>query len=206
MYTKSEKMTLFFTLFLGLISLVATTNGYAQTPNNGSTTSPNEGTNTVSMNGMSEGSQSFSNPHADNFTGSISIFQPIINGFKASIHTSLSDAISTAEQSVGDNATTLAAFIHPEKEFIVYDVFAIDSNNIPHKVVVDPGNGNILSTQQMSFMEMMMTLHGGSFGNGMMGPQGMGMMDHGMMGPQGMGMMDHGMMGPQGMGKDYSWP
>jgi hypothetical protein len=194
MYTKSERITVFLTLSLGLISLVATTNGFAQTPNNGSTQLPNEGANTMSMNGMTGSSQSFTNQNADNFTGSVSIFQPIINGFKSSIHTSLSDAISTAEQSVGNNATTIAAFIHPEKEFIVYDVFAIDSNNIPHKVVVDPGNGNILSTQQMSFMEMMMFFHGGgSFGSDMMGPQGMGM-------------MDHGMMGQQGMGKDKSWP
>ena len=65
-------------------------------------------------------------------------------------------------------------------------------------MIVDPGNGNILSSQQISFMEMMKIMHGGS---GMMGPQGMGMMDKGMyLGPQGMGMMDKGMMGPQGMG------
>ncbi len=191
MNSKPEKITMIFTLFLGLVSILATTNAYAQTPTNGSNPSSPQGTNTMSINGMAGNSPSFAISNADNFTGSISIFQPIINGFKSSINTSLTDAISTAAQSIGNNATTLAAFIHPEKEFIVYNVFAIDSNNVAHKVIVDPGNGDILSSQQMSFMEMMMILHGGGGG---------------MMGPQGMGMMDHGMMGPQGMGKDKSWP
>jgi len=158
----------------------------------GSNLSTTQGANTMAMNDMMGSSSSSTISNADNFTGSISIFQPIINGFKSSIHITLNDAIATAEQSIGNNSTTLAAFIHPEREFIVYNVFAIDVNNIPHKVIVDPGNGNILSSQQMSFMEMMTSLHGGGIGSGKM--------DHSMMGPQGMGMMDHSMMGPQGMG------
>jgi hypothetical protein len=125
----------------------------------------------------------------------------MINGFKSSIQVTLNDAVSTAEQSLGNNATTLAAFIHPERESLVYNVFALDSNNTAHKVTVDPGNGNILSSQQMSFMEMMMILHDGS--GKMMGPhQGMGMKDY----EQGMGMEDYSKDGPHGMGMDKSWP
>jgi hypothetical protein len=199
--SKPEKVTMFFTMVLGLISIIASTNVYAQTMANSSNPSTSPGANTISVGGMNDNNPA-SISNADNFTGSIPILQTIINGFKSSITTNLHDAISTAERSLGNNVTTLAAFIHPEKDFLVYRIFAIDSNNLPHKVTVDPGNGSILSSQQISFMEMVKIMHGGS---GMMGPQGkgmmdQGMMDQGMMGPQGKGMMDQGMMGPQGKG------
>jgi len=172
--SKFEKSTVFFTVFLGLVTILASANVYAQTPVNSSNTSSSQGANTMSMNDMADTSTSSKISHADNFTGSISIFQPIINEFKSSINTNITDAISTAEQSLGNNATTLAAFIHPEREYIVYNVFSLDANNNPHKVIVDPGNGNILASQQMSFMEMMMMLHGDS---DKAGPHGMGMMN-----------------------------
>ena len=172
--SKLKKATIFFTIFVGLVSILASANVYAQTPTNSSNQSTSQGTNTMSMNDMAGGRHSSAISDADNFTGSISIFQPIINEFKSSINTSLTDAISIAEQSLGNNATTLAAFIHPEREYIVYNVFALNANNIAHKVIVDPGNGNILSSQQMSFMEMMMMLHSDI---DKAGPHGMGMMD-----------------------------
>ena len=184
---KFEKSTIFFTVFLGLVSVLASANVYAQTPDNSSNISSSQGANTMSMNEMAKSSSSYKISNADNFTGSISIFQPIINEFKSSINTSLTDAISTAEESLGNNATTLAAFIHPEREYIVYNVFSLDANNNPHKVIVDPGNGNILTSQQMSFMDMMMMLHGDG---DKAGPHGMGMMDYDKAGPHGMGMMD----------------
>jgi hypothetical protein len=144
--------------------------------------------------------------------GSISIFSPIVNAFKSVIHVSLSTAITNAQNTLGNNSTTLEAFIHPDKGFIVYQIFALDANNNIHKIVVDPGNGRILSAQQMSLIEMMLMLHGGmmmgpGMDNGMMMGPGMdnGMMGHGMMGP-GMdnGMMGHGMMGP-GMSMNKPW-
>ncbi len=185
--SKFEKSTILFTLFLALVSIFGSANVYAQTSTNSSNTSPSQGTNTMSMKYMADSGTSSKISNTHNFTGSISIFQPIINEFKSSINTSLTDAISTSEQSLGNNATTLAAFIHPEREYIVYNVYALDANNKPHKVIVDPGNGSILSTQQMSFMEMMIMLHGDG---DKAGPHGMGMMDHEKAGPHGMGMMD----------------
>jgi hypothetical protein len=195
--SKFQKSTIIFTVFLGLVSILASANVYAQTPSNSSNTSASQGANTMSMTHMADSSSSYRISNADNFTGSISIFQPIINEFKSSINTSLTDAISTAEESLGNNATTLAAFIHPEREYIVYNVFSLDANNNPHKVIVDPGNGNILTSQQMSFMEMMMMLHGDG---DKAGPHGMGMMDYDKAGPHGMGMMDYDKAGPHGMG------
>jgi hypothetical protein len=131
-----------------------------------------------------------------NWTGSISLFSPLLDMFKSKIHTTLNDATTSAINSVrgaGSNASAVAAFIHPENGFLVYDVFVLDSSNNIHRVIVDPGNGKVLSNQQMSIMEMMSMMHPS---------MGMGMMQHGMMmegGPHAMGMMDRGMM-DDGMG------
>jgi hypothetical protein len=114
-----------------------------------------------------------------NFTGSVPIFQTITNALKSNIHISLNDAVTTAEMSVGNNSTALASFIHPENGFIVYNVFAIDSNNNIHRVIIDPGDGKVLSSEQLTFIEMMKLLHGGGgFGSMMKMDHGMGM-DHG---------------------------
>jgi hypothetical protein len=80
---------------------------------------------------------------------------------------------------VGTNSSAVAAFIHPESGFLVYNVFVMDGNNNNiHKVIVDAGNGKVLSNQQMSMMQMMAIMHPGMT---MMHPGGMGMMGSGMM-------------------------
>jgi hypothetical protein len=175
--------------------------------------------NPYSMSSMTSGLQN------QNRTGSISLFSPIIDAFKSKIHTTLNDATTNAINVVsgggaGSNASAgaVGAFIHPENGFLVYSVFVLDSSNNIHKVIVDPGNGKVLSNQQMSMMEMMFMMHpsmGMGMGGMMMGQpgmmmdNGMGMMQHGMMmggggpgmmmGPQHDMMMDRGMM-DHGMG------
>jgi hypothetical protein len=158
-----------------------------------------------------------------NWTGSISLFSPILDMFKSKIHTTLNSAITSAIGAVGTtggaagsnaSAAAVAAFIHPENGFLVYNVFVLDPNNNIHRVIVDPGNGKVLSNQQMSMMEMMSMMHPSmGMGGMMMGAQpsmmmnhGMGMMQHGMMmggGPPAMGMMGRpGMMMDRGMMDD----
>jgi hypothetical protein len=167
-----------------------------------------------------------------NWTGSISLFGPILDAFKSKIHTTLNDATTNAINAVGgggtsSNSSAIAAFTHPERGFLVHDVFVLDSSNNIHRVIVDPGNGKVLSNQPLSLMDMMFMVHHPSMGM-MMGPPGMimdhdmGMMQHGMMGggpdmgmmmepSQGM-MMNRGMMMDHGMGmgmmrpQDGAWP
>jgi hypothetical protein len=149
---------------------------------------------------------------SQNWTGSISLFSPIIDAFKSKIHTTLNDATTNSIKAVagGSNSSALAAFIHPEGGFLVYDVFVLDSSNNIHRVIVDPGNGKVLSNQRMSVMDMMTKTHH-PMGMMMGGPDMM--MQHGMMGSPGMGMMgspgmgmmgspSHGMMGTQ----SHLWP
>jgi hypothetical protein len=150
-----------------------------------------------------------------NWTGSISLISPIIDAFKSKIHTTLNDATTNALNAAGggSNASAVAAFIHPQGGFLVYDVFVLDPSNNIHRVIVDPGNGKVLSNQSMSFRDMMPIAHpsmGMMMGArpGMMTDRGMGMMDHGMMmggGIPSMGMMmgpPHDMMMDRGMMDD----
>jgi uncharacterized membrane protein YkoI len=159
--------------------------------------------NTYSM-GMRSGLQN------QNWTGSISLFSPMLDMFKSKIHTTLNSAITSAISAVGGaagsnaSAAAVAAFIHPENGFLVYNVFVLDPNNTIHRIIVDPGNGKVLSNQPMSMMEMMSMMHPsmGMGTDGMMMDNGMGMMQHGMM--MGGGAPDMGMMGRPGMMVDRS--
>jgi uncharacterized membrane protein YkoI len=114
-----------------------------------------------------------------NWTGSVQILPTIMQAFKSQIHINLNEATTNALQAVGTNSSAVAAFIHPESGFLVYNVFVMDGNNNNiHKVIVDAGNGKVLSNQQMSMMQMMAIMHPGMT---MMHPGGMGMMGSGMM-------------------------
>jgi hypothetical protein len=172
-------------------------------PNNNNAMAQQSSSNTMTPNRpnsmtMSSGLQS------QNWTGSISLFSPILDPLKSKIHTTLNDATTSALNAVGggSNSSAVAAFIHPENGFLVYDVFVLDSSNIIHRVIVDPGNGRILSNQQMSLMDVMFMMHHPSMGMGSMmmsggkGPGGTSMMGS----PHGMDMMQHGMMMGHGMG------
>ena len=121
-----------------------------------------------------------------NWTGSIPLFSPILDALSQKyiqpLNTTLNNATTNAINAIraggaGSNSSAVAAFIHPERGFLVYDVFVLDSSNNIHRVIVDPGNGKVLSNQQMSLMDIMFMMHHPSMGMGMMmGPPGMGMM------------------------------
>ncbi|HYG00764.1 MAG TPA: hypothetical protein VD815_11770 [Candidatus Saccharimonadales bacterium] len=188
---KPVKIAIIFTMIAG-ISLVLTTaqSLNAQTPTNITNSLSSNTSEAMSVKNNSFMNSFKVNENKDNWTGSVSIFQPIINSFKSAIQVNINDAITAAESVVGENSTTIAAFLHPERQYIVFNVLTLDSNGTVHKVLIDPGNGNVLDDQQMSFMELMTMIHG------------KGMMDHDKMmgsGPgMGMGMMDHNQ-------KDNSW-
>jgi uncharacterized membrane protein YkoI len=130
--------------------------------------------------------------YGPNITGSVAIGPTIAKAIASQVHVSLANASIIAEKAVGANAHAAAVRIGVVHGFLVYMAFVVDSNNNFHGVLVDSGNGKVLSSTQVS----MATLMRG--GMGMMAP-GMDMMapGMGMMGP-GMhqGMMTHypGMM------------
>src|ERR671919_2463852 len=131
----------------------------------------------------------------NNMTGSINLMSVISDAIGSNINVSLSDAATTAESSVGNGSHAASAELGENNGFLVYNIMVIDPSMNFSKVVVDPGNGEVLFSKQLSKEEhMMMHQMGGQ--HMMMGP---GMMMGG--GPGGM-MMKHDKMGmgpPGGM-------
>jgi hypothetical protein len=185
--------------YLAAISGIAIALGFVMLSYGSNALAQQQTNNTVKgsmMAMMPNGQQMSQNPNSMrmntmNLNGSVSLFSPVIDAIKSKIHTTLNDATTNALKAVGggSNSSAVAAFIHPERGFLVYNVFVLDTNDNIHWVKVDPGNGKVLFNQPMSLMAMMAIMHPSM---GMMGGPGMGMMDHGMM-------MQHGMMGGPGM-------
>jgi uncharacterized membrane protein YkoI len=132
----------------------------------------------------------------ENVTSSINLMNIISNAIGSQIKVSLSNATTTAETSVGNNSHAVAAHIGDVNGYLVYTIFVLDPNMNFNTVIVDPGNGQVLSSKQMSMEEHLM-MHKGMMGPGMMGP---GMMGPGMMGPGMMGDREYfELMGPPEM-------
>ena len=139
--------------------------------------------------------------YGPNITGSVAIGPTIAKSIASQVHVSLANASIIAEKTVGANAHAAAVRIGVVHGFLVYMAVVVDSNNNFHGVLVDSGNGKVLSSTQVSMAALMrggMGMMGSGMGMGMMGSgMGMGMMGSGM----GMGMMGSGMH--QGMMTHY---
>ena len=129
----------------------------------------------------------------NNITSSVNLMNIIGNAIGSNINVSLSDASTAAETSVGNDSHAVSTELGEKNGFLVYNVMVIDPSMNFSKVVVDPGNGEVLSSKQLSKEEHMM-MHEMGGRDMMMGP---GMM----MGGPGK-MMKHDRMGmgpPDGM-------
>ena len=134
-----------------------------------------------------------------NITGSIPLGSTISSALSSKVKTTLNDAITIAQKSVGSNTSATLAFIRPLNGYLVYDVHVRNnSNNTTTAVIVDAGNGKVLYKQTPP------SLVSGNFGLGQRG-----MFGQGKMGPfsggysAGRGFGDHGsgmMIGPRHMG------
>ena len=144
--------------------------------------------------GMMAGNQSMMTQimkSGQNITSSINLMDIIHQAIGSKVNVSLSNASTTAEGSIGNNSHAVTAHIDEQNGYLVYNVMVIDPSMNFSKVTIDPGNGQVLSSKQIS-KEEHMRMHG------MMGP---GMMRHNMMmGPPGGMMGGEMMMGPMHQG------
>src|SRR5215204_5049845 len=105
----------------------------------------------------------------ENVTSSINLMNIISNAIGSQVKVSLSNATTTAETSVGNNSHAVAAHIGDVNGYLVYTIFVLDPNMNFNTIIVDPGNGKVLSTKQISMEEHLM-MHKGMMGPGMIGP------------------------------------
>jgi hypothetical protein len=78
--------------------------------------------------------------------GSIPLDNTMTKIMTSKVNVSLNNAITIAEKSTDINSHAVSANLGIQNGFIVYTIWVVDPNNNFHKVIVDPGNGNILST------------------------------------------------------------
>jgi len=137
----------------------------------------------VTANGTSGmmGENMVSKMKGENITSSINLMSIFSKAIGAEVKVSLSQATTSAESSIGNGSHAVAAHIGQENGFLVYSVVIIDPDMKFHKVIIDPADGKILLSRELSEMESIMMHHG--------------MMHHGMMHQDmmGKGNMMHGM-------------
>jgi hypothetical protein len=161
---------------------------------NGSFMNPNMMFNGSTMNPMFLQGQ--------NVTGSIKLMPTMINSIASQIKVSLSDAAATAQKQVGNNSHVVSAHLDVVNGYLTYTVCAIDPDMNIHRLVIDAGNGKVLSSFKLSWQNMM--TFGAMMNPNMMGPMmGPMMMNPNMMGPM---MMNPNMMGPMMMNPNMMGP
>jgi len=88
------------------------------------------------------------------------------------VKVSLTEAATTAETNIGNGSHAVAAHIGQVNGFLVYTVKVIDSNMKFHKLIIDPGDGKVLLSRELSPIESMKMhfgmMHGGMMDDGMM--------------------------------------
>jgi hypothetical protein len=86
--------------------------------------------------------------------GTINLEQIIFQAINSKINTSLTQSMTTAERSVGNDAFAVAAFGSEEGGYFAYRIILATPGMNFYYVKVDPGNGQILETQQVSQEEL----------------------------------------------------
>ena len=86
--------------------------------------------------------------------GTINLEQIVFQAIESKINTSLSQAMANAEKSVGNDSFAVAGFGSEEGEYFAYRIILATPGMKFYWVKVDPGNGQILQTQQVSQKEL----------------------------------------------------
>jgi hypothetical protein len=85
--------------------------------------------------------------------GTINLEQVIFQAINSRINTSLTQAMTTAEKSLDNDAFAVAAFGSEEGGYFAYRIILATPEMKFYYVKVDPGNGQILGTQEVSQKE-----------------------------------------------------
>ena len=112
-----------------------------------------------------------------NITGSIKLKPAIFNSIASQIKISLSDAAASAQNELGNNSRTVAGYLDIVNGYLIYTICAIDRDMNIHRLIVDAGNGNVLSSSKLSWQNMMMSPGMMGMGNMMMNPNMMRMIE-----------------------------
>ena len=85
-----------------------------------------------------------------NWTGTIEVGTTIGEAFKSKINVNMIDAIKAALVNIGLNSTVKEAELTEAYGYLVYKMKIIGEDMKKYKVIVDPGNGEVLLKKEIS--------------------------------------------------------
>jgi hypothetical protein len=94
-----------------------------------------------------------SQPIMMNWTGTIDIESTIAEAFKFKVTTDIIEAIQVAQASVGANSFVKEAELTDAHGYLVYKMKVMDENMKKYKVIVDPGNGQVLMKKEITWYD-----------------------------------------------------
>ncbi|MGI9009793.1 MAG: PepSY domain-containing protein [Nitrososphaeraceae archaeon] len=106
---------------------------------------------------MDEGMMTMSNQSEGmkmmNWTGTIDVKTTIGEAFKSKVTVNIIDAINAAQTNVGANSFVKKAELSPAHGYLVYKIMVVDENMKKYKVIVDPGNGQVLMKKEVTWYD-----------------------------------------------------
>jgi hypothetical protein len=99
-------------------------------------------------------------------SGSIPLQSTVSQALRAEIQVSMAEAITKVQNTTGENSSVVSAYLRPLQGFLVYNVGVIGANNTLYKLIVDPGNGEILYTSEGRQLDSFHHLMPGFYGHG----------------------------------------
>jgi hypothetical protein len=88
-----------------------------------------------------------------NWTGTIDVKSTIGKAFKSKVTVNIIDAINVAQTNVGANSFVKKAELTPAHGYLVYKIMVVDENMKKYKVIVDPGNGQVLMKKEVTWCD-----------------------------------------------------
>ena len=88
-----------------------------------------------------------------NLNGTIEVESTIAEAFKSKVTTDMIGAIEAAQASVGANSVVKEAELTHAHGYLLYKIMAVDENHKKYKVIVDPGNGQVLMKKEVTWYD-----------------------------------------------------
>ena len=85
--------------------------------------------------------------------GTIDVKSTIGEALKSKVTVNIIDAINTAQTNVGANSFVKEAELTPAHGYLVYKIEVVDENMKKYKVIVDPGNGQVLMKKEITWYD-----------------------------------------------------
>lgn len=148
------------TTTIGFLPLIASDNVFAQTNSTSSTNTTDMASNSMMMkDNYNNPMMGMGNKTYEKINGTINIMDIMYQTILSKVNITLTQAITTAEQSVGNSSYAMSANGEEKDGMLVYSIILGSPDMKFNKVLVDPGNGQILQSKEISMMEWMMMMH-----------------------------------------------